>query len=131
MKHILIMEDDTALALDWKNAFELNGYEVTLSSDGEEAHALLQKNKFDLVITDLFVKEGIGGLHVLLKLYQIGKDAPPAIAVTGATGPRSGRGPDENIFLDQARKLGSVAEIQKPFPAGELVVLAQGVFELN
>jgi len=63
MKHILIMEDDTALALDWKNAFELNGYEVTLSSDGEEAHALLQKNTFDLVITDLFVKEGIGGLQ--------------------------------------------------------------------
>jgi len=56
MKHILIMEDDIALALDWKNAFELNGYDVTLSSDGGEAEALLKKNEYDLVITDLFVK---------------------------------------------------------------------------
>ena len=129
MKHILIMEDDIALALDWKNAFELNGYDVTLSSDGGEAEALLKKNEYDLVITDLFVKEGIGGLHVSLKLYQMGRKAPPAIAVTGVATSRDNQGPDQNIFLEQARKLGSVGEIQKPFPAGELVVMAQSVFE--
>lgn len=123
------MEDDTPLAIEWKNAFELNGFKISLAQDGDEAMTYIDKEDFDLVITDLFVGEGAGGLHVLLKLFKAGKSSPPAIAVTGARGPRNSTGPDTNIFLDQARKLGTAADIEKPFPAGELVLLAQTVLE--
>lgn len=123
MKHVLIMEDNIALANDWREEFELNGHEVTLSHTGDDAIAHLEATKFDLVVTDMFVKDGNGGLHVLTKLVLMRKDAPPTIAVTGA---RSGpsRSKESNLFLDQALKLGVSSVLQKPFPVGELMLAA-------
>lgn len=128
MKRILIVEDNTPLALEWKAAFELNDAVVTICHNGDEALMYLESHKFDLVITDIFVNEGRGGLHVLLKLFQMGPSAPPAIAVTGARGPlRESLSSSQahNVFLEQASRLGSSVNILKPFPAAELVRLAR------
>ncbi len=130
MKRILIMEDNTALALEWKAAFELNGASVTLCHSGNEGLAYLENYRFDLVITDMFVKEGGGGLHILLRLFKMGGTAPPAIAVTGAGGSKSTM-KDRNLFLEQARRLGASAHILKPFPAAELVMLARELWSLQ
>ena len=124
MKRILIMEDNTPLAMEWKAAFELNGAVVTICNNGDEGLVCLDTYKFDLVITDMFVNEGSGGLHILLKLFKMGPSAPPAIAVTGARGTITSL-QQHNVFLDQASRLGSSANILKPFPAAELVMLAR------
>jgi len=127
MKRVLIMEDNTALALEWKSAFELNNAAVTVCSNGEEGLAFLEKYTFDLVITDMFVNEGSGGLHILLKLFKMGQSAPPAIAVTGARGTLAAL-KERNMFLEQARRLGATGHILKPFPAAELVIMAQDLW---
>lgn len=117
------MEDNIPLALEWKSAFETNGYKVTLCHSGDEAIAHLDETTFDLVITDMFVPKGRGGLQVIGKLLTMGEVAPPAIAVTGAVGRRTPI-QETNHFLEQARRLGASASIEKPFDAPDLVFLA-------
>jgi len=128
-KRVLIMEDNVGLALNWKLAFELNACEVVLSHSGDEAIDFLEAEKFDLVITDMFVPNKNGGLHVLMKLFTMGRDAPPAIAVTGEIH-SMGDNYTTNVFLDQASRLGAAKHLQKPFPAGELVLMAHSFWEL-
>lgn len=128
-KRILIMDDNAALAMEWRDVFELNQIDVEISHTAEEAVEYLDAESFDLVITDLFVKGSKGGLHVLAKLMKMGTEAPPAIAVTGSFVRADRNQSDENLFLRQARKLGSSATIQKPFPPIELVVLARKLWE--
>jgi len=85
MKRVLIMEDNLSLAFDWKDEFELKKFDVTLCSDADQAISHLNDSDFDIVVTDLFVPKGRGGLHVIAKLLRMGKSAPPSIAVTGAS----------------------------------------------
>ena len=122
-KRILIMEDNPDLAQEWKEAFELNECEVVLSFSGAEAKKFLELEKFDLVVTDLFVKGKRGGLFVLTQLTIMGVDAPPCIAVTGAFA-HSDSVPGENLFLAQANRMGAAFSISKPFQPVELVMLA-------
>lgn len=126
MKRILIMEDNVSLAMEWRDVFALNNYDVTLTQDGDEAAEYLDAESFDLVVTDLFVKGARGGLHVIVKLRRMGAKAPPVIAVTGATG-SAVRETETNLFLEQAKSLGASSAIQKPFGAVELVILAQSL----
>ena len=127
-KRILIMDDNKELAREWKEAFELNQCEVVLSHNGTEARKFLELEKFDLVITDLFVKGERGGLFVLSQLSQMGKNAPPSIAVTGSFAHSSSQ-MGKNLFLTQANRLGATASISKPFPALDLVLLAFNIWD--
>ena len=122
------MEDNIALSFEWRDEFELNGHEVTLTHNGEDAIAHLDQTKFDLVVTDIFVNSGKGGLHVITKLHLMRDKAPPVIAVTGA---KSGSSPTNrtNLFLRQAEKLGASAVLEKPFPVGELLFSAHNLWD--
>lgn len=128
MKRVLIMEDNVSLAMEWRDVFALNKYSVTLAHNGDEAVEYLDLETYDLVVTDLFVKGGRGGLHVIVKLRRMGLKAPPVIAVTGATA-SAVRETETNIFLEQAKSLGASAAIQKPFGTAELVILGQSLIE--
>ncbi len=126
MPRILIMEDNLQLAFEWRDVFELNGYEVVLTHSGEEAIGVLQNDKVDLVVSDLFVARGKGGLSVIGALRTLGPHAPPVIAVTGASASLE-ESDTESRFLTQARRLGASSSIKKPFLPAELVVLADAL----
>jgi CheY-like chemotaxis protein len=128
MKRVLIMEDNMSLAFDWKDAFELNNFEVTLAYKGEEASAHLEHTQFDIVVTDMFVSKGKGGLHVIGKLATMGEKAPPVIAVTGAKSEMYTT-KKTNHFLEQARRLGASTSLEKPFTPVELVLLANKLLD--
>ncbi len=123
MKHVLIMEDNALLAHEWKDVFELNGHKVTLTHNGEDAVAQLDETKFDLVITDLFVPGQKGGLHVVGKILRMRRGAPPTIAITGQKRIRDTE-EDTNYFLRQVEQLGISQTLEKPFPAAELLLIA-------
>lgn len=123
MKHVLIMEDNALLAHEWKDVFELNGHKVTLTHNGEDAVAQLDETKFDLVITDLFVPGQKGGLHVVGKILRMRRGAPPIIAITGQKRIRDTE-EDTNYFLRQVEQLGISQTLEKPFPAAELLLIA-------
>ena len=130
MPRILIMEDNLQLALEWREAFELSGHEVLLTHSGEEAIQVLRDGGVDLVVSDLFVARGKGGLSVIGALRTMGKEAPPVIAVTGASS-TVGDTESENRFLAQARRLGASDSIKKPFLPAELVVMADALLLAN
>lgn len=123
MKHILIMEDNALLAHDWKDVFELNGHKVTLTHNGDDAVTQLNATKFDLVITDLFVPGNKGGLHVVGKILRMRRGAPPIIVVTGQKRLKDTK-EAKNFFLRQVEQLGVSQTIEKPFPAAELLLIA-------
>lgn len=128
MKHVLIMEDNVLLAHDWRGVFELNGHKVTLTHNGDDAIAHLETTKFDLVITDLFVPNAKGGLHVIGRLMRVKRPRPPVIAVTGKKRFKD-QEKDTNYFLQQTKHLGVSATIEKPFAPAELLLIAEEFWE--
>ena len=65
MEKILVVDDEQGLRDVLSIMLKRAGYAVTLASDGEEAIAHLQKELFDLVITDLKMPKvgGAGGIE--------------------------------------------------------------------
>jgi len=53
MKSILIVEDDKISREAMIDILRTSGFAITAANDGEEASELLQKNSYDLVITDM------------------------------------------------------------------------------
>jgi len=62
--HLLIAEDDTALAAILEEYLEDFGYEITLVNRGDDALLMLKEKHFDIVLSDI-VMPGAGGLDVL------------------------------------------------------------------
>lgn len=94
----------------------------------DDASVLLESAQYDLVITDMFVPNGKGGLHIIGKLILMGEAAPPVIAVTGQRSTAYPRG-DTNLFLAQAKRLGASAAMEKPFAASELLAVAKKLWD--
>ncbi len=63
-KKILLVEDDTTLANVYKDRLELEGFEVTIVSNGEDALPVALKLKPDLVLLDAMMPK-ISGFDVL------------------------------------------------------------------
>jgi len=64
---ILVVEDDDGLRSVTKAQLEKCGYEAAVSADASEALALLERQSFDLVLTDLNLP-GISGLDLLQRI---------------------------------------------------------------
>ena len=61
---ILIVDDDAASLASLGEAMPLEGYQVTLAGNGEDATQLAREREFDVVITDLRMRN-VDGLQVL------------------------------------------------------------------
>jgi DNA-binding NtrC family response regulator len=64
MPHILLVEDDDSTRELIEEILVLEGYKITSAINGLEAKELLQKEKFNLLITD-FKMPGLNGLELL------------------------------------------------------------------
>ena len=72
---ILIVDDEKITAFYLKDILTASNYDVHLAQNGEEALELLNKRKFQLVITDL-VMPGIDGFALVRRVKQIQPDLP-------------------------------------------------------
>jgi len=64
LPHLLIAEDDEALAAILEEYLSDSGYDITLVNRGDDALRLLKEKHFDIVLSDI-VMPGAGGLDVL------------------------------------------------------------------
>ncbi len=65
--HIMIVEDDNFLAEIYQKKFELEGFKVSVASNGEKALVDIKKKMPDLVLLDVLLPK-LDGFSVLEKL---------------------------------------------------------------
>ncbi|MEJ5211231.1 MAG: sigma-54 dependent transcriptional regulator [Burkholderiales bacterium] len=114
----LLIVDDEAIALDnLRHVMERQGYQVTAVGSGAEAVTCLEREPFDVVLTDLRM-EGVDGMEVLKQSRLLQPEAE-VIVITGYATAES---------AVQALKHGAFYYIAKPFRLDEVrKVVAEAV----
>ncbi len=107
--HILLVEDRDSLRRMLARALESNGHEVTEAVDGLDGIARLERQAFDLVVTDLKLP-GAGGLEVLRAARE--RRPPTPVVVMTAYG-------TVGTAVD-AMKSGAVDFLEKPVEIEDL-----------
>ncbi len=54
-KHILIVDDDPLIARMYEHKMQIDGYEVDVAFNGEEALAAVRKHKPDIILLDVMM----------------------------------------------------------------------------
>ncbi|MEX5215636.1 MAG: sigma-54 dependent transcriptional regulator [Nitrospiraceae bacterium] len=118
MEKILVVDDEPSLRDVLGIMLKKAGYTTTLAADGEEAVSQLNKEIYDLVITDLKMP-GVGGMEVLKAV----KSASPDTVVLVVTAFGS---PDTAV---EAMKLGAYDYLTKPFQVDEVQLIIRNALE--
>ena len=70
MNSILVVDDDQSMREFLEILLTREGYKVNLAASGEEACRIIGREAFDLVISDIRMKD-VDGIEVLRKTKQI------------------------------------------------------------
>ncbi len=109
MARILVVEDESPLALGLEDDLKLEGYEVEVARDGETASQRAQEGSFDLIILDVMLPRK-DGFEVCRELRRAGLRMP-VILLTAKT-----QESDKVLGLE----LGADDYVTKPFSPREL-----------
>ena len=110
MKHILVVEDDTAIAFGLQLDLQGEGYDVEIESDGARALQRARTEAFDLILLDVMLP-GKDGFEVCHELRR-GGSKTPVIMLTA-------QGHTANIF--EAKRMRVVDFLIKPFTREEIL----------
>ena len=75
MNRILVVEDEADIALGLREDLRLEGYDVEIARDGEEAIAMARERPFDLILLDVMLP-GKDGFAVCRQLRRSGARTP-------------------------------------------------------
>jgi len=78
-KKVLIVEDERLIAKPLAMKLQFSGFEVKNAYDGEEALAMLAKEKFDIVLLDLMMPR-VDGFDVLTEMKKRGDNTQVIVA---------------------------------------------------
>ncbi|MCI0657258.1 MAG: response regulator, partial [Acidobacteria bacterium] len=118
MKNILIAEDEGTLREGLSQAFSESGFKVVQAASGREAIEKMERQVFDLVVTDMKMPGG-DGMDVLRRAHNASENTP--VIIMTAFGTVEG--------AVEAIKQGAYDYIQKPFSIDELEVKIQRALE--
>jgi DNA-binding response OmpR family regulator len=110
MARILIGEDETAMASGLRDNLEFEGYEVTVTADGEAALKAAQVQSPDLVLLDIMMPK-LNGLEVCRRLREAGLMIP-ILMLTAKS---------QEIDIVRGLEAGADDYITKPFSIRELL----------
>jgi DNA-binding response OmpR family regulator len=111
-RSILIVEDDPDLLRFAEVALSMDGYDVRVATDGEQAMALVRARRPDLVVLDLLLPLADG--WQVLSFLQSDDMRPevPVVVLTATAGPRE---------RDRALAAGVADYLVKPVSADKLL----------
>jgi len=109
MARILVAEDDTAVKSFVSRALAHRGHKVTSVEDGVQALEALDRDSFDLLITDI-VMPSLDGIGLALK---VAKDHPalPVLLMTGYSAERQRAHNLEELICEVITKPFTLQEI--------------------
>ena len=114
MPNILVVDDEVKMGVLVAGTLEDEGYSVTRTETGEEALSLLNKERYDVVVTDLKMSP-ISGLTIL---KETKKKNPETIVIL-----MTAHASAETAVA--AMKSGAADYLIKPFSLDELVILVK------
>ena len=118
MEKILVVDDEQSLRDVLSIMLKRAGYAVTSAMDGEEAIELLNREIFDLVITDLRMPK-INGMEVLKAVKSVSPETVVLIITAFATA-------DSAV---EAMKQGAYDYLTKPFQVDEVQLIIRNALE--
>ena len=138
MPSILLMEDDPDHSMLMSEVLMSVGHEVTVRSTGSDAWNTLLSTRFDLLISDIYVKVSgayvsDGGVSLLGKIRMprpvqdtelVWLKDLPILAISGGITVSGGHDP-----LRQARDMGANAMLRKPVPIDLLLSTVHELLE--
>ncbi len=116
MLKILLAEDDESMRLYLARALEKTGYAVTAVDRGTAAVPLLERERFDLLLTDIVMPE-MDGIELAQKAATIAPDIR-VMFITGfaAVALKAGkRAPDARVLSKPFHLKDLVAEVDRMF----------------
>ncbi|MGD8437595.1 MAG: sigma-54 dependent transcriptional regulator, partial [Syntrophobacterales bacterium] len=114
MASILVVDDENSMREFLEIMLQKEGYQVATAAGGGEAINILKKNGFDLVITDIRMKE-IDGLEVLKKCKEIHPNTVVIMISAYAS----------TSTAVEAMKWGAYDYLPKPFKVKEIKTVIQ------
>jgi DNA-binding response OmpR family regulator len=120
MAKLLIVDDEADVREFAANFFRKRKVETLTAASGEEALAMLNKQKVDLILLDIKMN-GIDGIETLKRVKE--KDAAAKVIMV------TGRKPDDEGASEKCAKLGVLDYIHKPLELDELERVVMGVLK--
>ncbi len=118
---ILVLEDESILALSMQEFLEDCGYEVNCFSSSDEAYDAIYDTVYDLLLLDVKVLGEKSGFEMLAMLREEGVTTP-AIFITSLT---------DIDDLSRGYECGACDYIRKPFDLAELKLRMEQVVKLH
>ena len=116
---ILILEDESVLALSMREFLEDSGYEVDSFINSDDAYDTIYEKNYDLLLLDVKVPGEKNGFEMLELLRKDGKNMP-AIFITSLT---------DIDDLSRGYECGACDYIRKPFDLAELKLRVEQVIK--
>ena len=101
--HVLMIEDDTAIADMYRLQLEHDGYRVTVATNGDVAEATMAVDSPDVVLLDLLLPDR-SGFDVLASLNERLPNHPPVVILSNY---------GEPSMIDRGHALGAVEYLVK------------------
>ncbi len=112
MAEILLIDDEEQVLDFLSTVIAKKGHSLDTARDGREGLGLLQKKKYDVVVTDLFM-DTQDGISTIMEMRNDFPDIP-VIAISG------GSWTSGTDFLVIAKKMGVAYTFSKPLVMSEL-----------
>jgi two-component system alkaline phosphatase synthesis response regulator PhoP len=114
--HLLVVEDDPAMARALRDGFEYEGYAVRVAGDGDAGLRLAREAHVDLIVLDVMLPR-MSGLEICKQLREA-RDGVPIILLTARS---------EESDKVEGLRLGADDYVTKPFGFDELVARVEAV----
>lgn len=118
---ILVVDDDPVIRHLLEQRLRKANYTVEVAEDGYIAEKLIRKNAYDIILTDLMMPGGIGGIEVL----EMAKEKDTAIEVILITAHSS---VDSAV---EAMKKGAIDYLEKPINFDELFLRIEKIITVR
>jgi len=115
---VLIVDDETQVCRSCEKILSREGYQVRSVTSGSQALQLLEKERFDLVFTDLKMAE-TGGMELLGALRSRFPDIVPVVITGFAT----------ISSVVETMKVGAFDYLPKPFTPDEMAAVARKAWD--
>jgi CheY-like chemotaxis protein len=125
-RRVLLLEDDLLVRDILRRYLELSGFQVTETGEGRETvrfytEALQQGWRYDLVIIDLTIPEGLGGAEAMKMLRQYD---PHVVAIVSS-------GYRDDPIMRNPNVYGFAAALPKPYHRESLLHVVNGVLAVD